>query len=125
MSAKFKIGDKVDTHWIGIGEVTDVLYSAHKDEYTYEVRNAENASDLFSEGELELVPDKNEYSMDIKIDIAQNVVIATLYENTNGETTAVVAKGHGHLIHERELGIAQAASYACMRLYKSIGGFKK
>ena len=125
MSAKFKIGDKVDTHWIGIGEVTDVLYSAHKDEYTYEVRNAENASDLFSEGELELVPDKKEYSMDIKIDIAQNVVIATLYENTNGETTAVVGKGHGHLTHEGELGIAQAASYACMRLYKSIGGFTK
>lgn len=125
MSAKFKIGDKVDTHWIGIGEVTDVLYSAHKDEYTYEVRNAENASNLFSEGELELVPDKKEYSMDIKIDIAQNVVIATLYESTNGGTAAVVCKGHGHLIHEGELGIAQAASYACMRLYKSIGGFTK
>ena len=125
MSAKFKIGDKVDTHWIGIGEVTYVLYSAHKDEYTYEVRNAENASDLFSEGELELVPDKKEYSMDIKIDIAQNVVIATLYESTNGGDASVVGKGHGHLIHEGELGIAQAASYACMRLYKSIGGFTK
>ena len=27
--AKFKIGDCVDTNWIGIGKVTDVMYSAH------------------------------------------------------------------------------------------------
>jgi hypothetical protein len=118
--AKFKIGDRVATNWIGIGNVTDVMYSAHKDSYTYEVTNDEKASDLFGEDELTLVPEKN-YSMTVKVDIAENVVIATLFEETNDDCKPL-AKGHAHLIHEGVLGIAQAASYACKRLYQSLGG---
>ena len=119
-TAKFKIGDRVDTNWIGIGKVIDVMYSAHKDQYTYEVENGDKASDLFGEEELKLVPNKD-YSMDIKIDIANNVLIATLYESVDG-VTKPIAKGHGHLIHEGEIGIAQAASYACNRLWKRVAG---
>lgn len=119
--AKFKIGDRVETNWIGIGNVTDVMYSAHKDEYSYEVTNDQNASDLFGEEELTLVAWKNGYSMDIKIDIASNVVIATLYEETE-DTKSPLAKGHGHMIHEGANGVAQAASYACKRLYENLGG---
>ena len=118
--AKFKIGDRVDTHWIGIGNVTDVMYSSHKDAYSYEVTNDEKASDLFSEEELTMVFEKS-YRMTVDIDIAENVVIATLFEKTEDDCKPI-AKGHGHLIHEGELGIAQAASYACKRLYESLGG---
>ena len=117
--AKFKIGDRVETNWIGIGKVTDVMYSAHKDQYSYEVTNFENGSDMFSEEELKLVPAKKEYSMTINIDIAHNLVIATLLEETK-DGKIVVAKGHGHLIHEGEVGVAQAASYACKRLFESL-----
>ena len=119
--AKFKIGDLVETNWIGIGKVTDVMYSSHKCEYSYEVTNFENGSDLFSEEELTLVPEKKGYSMDIKIDIASNVVIATLYEESE-DTKSPLAKGHGHMIHAGKLGVAQAASYACKKLYESLGG---
>ena len=119
--AKFRIGDMVNTNWIGIGKVTDVMYSSHKDQYTYEVTNDQTAAELFSEEELGLVPEKKEYSMTIQIDIANNVVIATLFEET-GDSKSSLAKGHGHLIHEGELGIAQAASFACKRLYESLGG---
>ena len=118
--AKFKIGDLVDTNWIGIGKVIDVMYSASKDKYTYEVSNEEGVSDLFGEDELKAAP-KKDYSMEIKIDIANNVVIATLYESVGG-VQKPIHKGHGHLIHEGEIGIAQAASYACYRLYRSMGG---
>lgn len=118
--AKFKIGDRVDTNWIGIGKVIDVMYSAHKDQYTYEVENEDLSSDLFSEEELKPASAKD-YSMEIKIDIAQNVVIASLYEQ-EGDTTRPLAKGHGHLIHEGANGIAQAASYACKKLYENLGG---
>ena len=118
--AKFKIGDLVDTNWIGMGKVIDVMYSASKDKYTYEVSNEEGGSDLFGEDELKPAP-KKDYSMEIKIDIANNVVIATLYESAGG-VQKPIHKGHGHLIHEGEIGIAQAASYACYRLYKSMGG---
>ena len=121
MKAKFKLGDRVETNWIGIGKVTDIMYSAIKDEYTYEVANEEGGSGLFNEDELTLVTEKKGYSMTIDIDIAQNVVIATLYEE-NDDSKSPLAKGHAHLIHEGELGIAQAASYACKRLYQSLGG---
>ena len=118
--AKFKIGDIVDTNWIGIGKVTDVMYSYSKDGYTYEVTNEEGAVQLFAEEELEPVSKKG-YSMDIKIDIASNVVIATLYEETD-DSKSPLAKGHGHMIHEGATGVAQAASYACKKLYESLGG---
>ena len=119
--AKFKIGDMVETNWIGIGKVTDVMYSSHKDQYTYEVTNDQTADELFGEDELQPVPEKKEYSMTIQIDIANNVLIASLFEKV-GDDLVTLAKGHGHLIHEGELGIAQAASYACKRLYESLGG---
>lgn len=119
--AKFKIGDMVETNWFGKGKVVDVMYSSHKDQYTYEVEDDQESSDLFSEEELMLVPEKKEYSMSVQIDIAQNVVIASLFEVV-GENMKPLAKGHGHLIHEGELGIAQAASFACKRLYESLGG---
>ena len=81
--AKFKIGDLVHNAWIGIGKVIDVMYSASKDKYTYEVSNEEGGTDLFGEDELKPAP-KKDYSMEIKIDIANNVVIATLYESVGG-----------------------------------------
>ena len=119
--AKFKIGDCVETNWIGIGKVTDVMYSSHKKAYTYEVTNEEGAVQMFAEDELESVAEKKGYSMDIKIDIASNVVIATLYEEAE-YTKSPLAKGHGHIIHEGATGVAQAASYACKKLYESLGG---
>ena len=118
--AKFKIGDLVETNWIGVGKVTDVMHSAYKDAYTYEVTNQESAVQLFAEDELELASQKG-YSMTIQIDVASNVVIATLFEETD-DTMRPLAKGHGHMIHNGELGVAQAASYACKRLYESLGG---
>ncbi len=121
--AKFKLGDLVETNWIGTGKVTDVLYSASKDRYTYEVTNEEDeVTESFAEDDLKAASDI-EYSMDIKIDIANNVLIATLYEH-KGDQVKSICKGHGHLIHSGAVGIAQAASYACNRLWKTIGGIE-
>ena len=126
MSAKFIIGAHVNApQYSGCeGFITDMFHSASTG-WMYEVESINGPKFFFREDALELVSEKKEYSMDIKIDIANNVVIATMYESTNGETTAVVAKGHGHLIHEGEIGIAQAASYACYRLYKNLAGLNK
>lgn len=119
--AKFKIGDLVETNWNGIGKVADVMYSSHKDQYTYEAVNDEDGSFLFNEDELALAPPQ--YSMDIKIDIANNMVIATLYES-NGDLNVPIKKALGHLNQEGALGVAKATSFACRRLYKSMGGSK-
>lgn len=120
--AKFKLGDLVETPLFSAGEVTEVIWRASKDEWIYEVLDhGTGLKKLFPDGELKSAPEK-EYSMDIKIDIAQNVVIATLYESA-GNKMIPICKGHGHLIHDGEVGITQAASYACNRLWRKIGGY--
>ena len=123
--AKFKIGDRVKPiHRDIVLEVMDAFYSIRSEKWFYEVRDYETMTDgTYGEENLELAPAK-EFSMDIKIDIANNVVIATMYESVGG-VQKPIHKGHGHLIHEGEYGIAQAASYACMRLYKSMGGYER
>ena len=112
--AKFKIGDRVKSVSNGTGEVKEALYSSLNDCWYYEVMECNTTSVCtIREGDLEMAPEK--------IDIADNVVIASLYE-MDGDSITPLAKGHGHLIHEGELGIAQAASYACKRLYENLGG---
>lgn len=34
-----------------------------------------------------------------------------------------IVRGHGHIIHEGILGIAQATSYALKKIYEKLGGF--
>ena len=76
--AKFKIEDRVVTE-NGIGCV--VRTYERPDEVAYVVELEDTGADILCfEEELELVPEKKEYSMDIKIDIAHNVVIASLFE---------------------------------------------
>lgn len=114
--AKFNIGDRVVTE-LGPGTI-EAVYTRNHGCYAYVVCLDDTGSGvLFFEEELDL--ERKEYSMDIKIDIADNVVIATLYESVGG-VQKPLNKGHGHLIHEGEFGIAQAASYACYRLWKSM-----
>lgn len=118
--AKFKIGDRVrivrkkDTSAV----VRDVYVG--DSECVYRIATDNHLVFYIVEDELELVPEKN-YSMAVQIDVAENVVIATLYEETE-IVKSPLAKGHGHIIHAGELGIAQAASYACKKLYESLGG---
>ena len=113
--SKFKVGDRVSTE-VGIGYLTGI-FSRSNGISAYGVELEDSGENLlFFENELELVAKKN-YSMTIQIDIASNVVIATLFEDESP-----LAKGRGHLIHDGELGIAQAASYACKRLYENMGG---
>ena len=50
-----------------------------------------------------------------------NVVVARLYETKDGEEKEI-AKGHGHIIHEGAIGIAQASSYALKRIYEDLNG---
>jgi hypothetical protein len=125
MEAKFKIGDRVkvipgEEH----GIITDIMFSNKFKVNLYEVISEDDGDVLlgrFVADDLESAPKARNFSMDIRIDIAQNIVIATLYENCD-TVKKPLRRGHGHIIHDGELGIAQAASYACRRLYESLGG---
>ena len=125
--AKFNIGDRVKIlPNDGFGIITDIMFSARLKCNLYKVNIEEDDGyGTFVSDDLELAPTVKDYSVDIKINIAQNVVIATLYEECGDKIRKILRRGHGHIIHDGELGIAQAASYACRRLYESIAGITR
>lgn len=56
-----------------------------------------------------------------EFDYAENLVSARFY-SIKGEKKSLIARGHGHIFHDGELGIAQAASYALKRIYMLLNG---
>lgn len=118
---KFNIGDRVRTKEGYEGNVVDIFCNESGSLLACGVDVGKASPMLYLFDELVLIPKAREFSFDVKIDIAQNIVIATLYESVGGAQKPL-KRGHGHIIHDGELGIAQAASYACRRLYESLGG---
>ena len=124
MEAKFKIGDRVKSLLDQeFDTITDIMFSYRDKENLYVVESEAHIGAVctVTAKHLEPAPKPRDFSMDIKIDIARNIVIATLYEDYD-TIKKPLRRGHGHIIHDGELGIAQAASYACRRLYESLGG---
>lgn len=118
----FNIGDKVVVRSIEFGDsaprtIVDKFYSEKFCEHRYML---EDSGLIFSEAELEIAATPEaEHSYEFKFDIVGNVVIAMMY--SDGEE---IARGHGHLIHSGEIGIAQAASYALKKIYLEVNGGK-
>lgn len=77
----------------------------------------------YKENDLSIVNDvKLNYSgYKVEIEVAENVVVATMYKVDNGRKE-IVNCGHGHIMHDGYIGIAQATSYACKKLYERVNG---
>lgn len=116
--AKFQVGDRVVAGNNRIScEVMDCLYSARSDEWLYELRADGDDIGTYAERYLDVAPVKKEYRIDMEI--ADNVVICKLIDVANGEE---ISRGHGHVIHQGDIGIAQAASYAAKQMYIAMNG---
>ena len=116
----FNIGDRVEIVPNGeFGVITDILFSKRSQCTLYEVghEDGDGIYGSFCADDLEPAPIPKEYSMSIQVNIADNVVVATLLEVSADGSVTSLRRGHGHIIHDGEKGIAQAASYACKRLY--------
>lgn len=104
------------------GEIVDVVYSNAKDIYIYKIRFDDckmiSRTD-FPEGSLDLVSDLEPATYTYEIEVLENLVVARLYQVEDGKKTEV-AKGHGHIFHDGAYGVAQAASYACKRLWFAV-----
>lgn len=104
------------------GEIVDIMYSTAYEKYIYRIRfddQEERSRADFTEEALELLVE-DDVTYHIEIDYAENnVVIVIMYEDTE-ESSKEISRGHGHIIHEGALGIAQATSYAMYRLYKRM-----
>ncbi len=105
------------------GEIVDIVYSNAKKclFYTIHIDGYDQPSHkLFTEDCLDLVPEESPVTYRYEFAFLENVVVARFIEVAPDGTETEIAKGHGHLIHDGALGIAQAASYALKRIWLDI-----
>ncbi len=104
-------------------EIVDKVFSEAKGEnyYLLKVEGRKGVSTVcFTEDAFEEIRDEvATYRYDFEY--LDTVVVARLYETKDGEEKEV-AKGHGHIIHEGVIGLAQASSYALKRIYEDLNG---
>ena len=117
--SKFNIGDEVRVPRTNeSGFITDKMYSEAKSKFCYVIKPP-GCGRSFVRSENEIEPFNGEVEYRIAMEIADNVVICTIYEIRNGIETEV-CRGHGHIIHEGAEGIAQACAYASRRAFFAI-----
>jgi hypothetical protein len=104
------------------GEIVDKLWSGAKGCTIYKILfdGSDKPSKVdFSSKSIDLVSEieKKEYSFELEI--LNNVVVGKFIV-ADEEHKTEIARGHGHIIHEGAVGIAQAASYALKKIYQKI-----
>lgn len=119
-SSKFQIGDrvKIPSKQDVFGAVSDIWSSLAQDRAMYEVTlEGTGNKGLYAENQLELAPIPTEYSWEAHID--GNVAVVTMTA-TQGDKTWIYARGHAHILHDGEVGMAQAISFAAKRMFESL-----
>lgn len=117
---KFQIGDrvKIPAKAETIGIVTDIWSSMAQSRAMYEVAYESNGNKgLYAEDQLELAPIPTTYSWEAHID--GNVAVVTM-NATQGDKTWVYSRGHAHILHDGEVGMAQAVSFAAKRMFEAL-----
>lgn len=119
-NAKFQIGDRVKypSAKLKIGIVADIWQSFASQVRMYTVRDEEDGHcAMFSETQLEPAPIPIEYTFSAA---CENNVAVVCMMASQGEKTWVYARGHAHILHDGEVGMAQAVSYAAKRMFESL-----
>ena len=119
VSTKFQVGDrvKIPSKQLTIGIVRDIWCSLvqHKVMYAVDTENGTRA--MYAEDQLEPEPLPITYRFETTID--GNVAVCVMYA-TQGDQTWVYARGHAHVLHDGEVGLAQAISYSARRMFESL-----
>lgn len=119
-STKFQIGDrvKIPSKKEDFAIVSDIWCSMTKEKPIYEVKYESNGTlGMYAEDQLELAPIPTEYSWEAHIE--GNVAVVVM-NATQGDKTWVYARGHAHILHDGEVGMAQAISFAAKRMFESL-----
>lgn len=119
-ATKFQIGDrvKIPSKAETIGIVTDIWSSLAQGKTMYEVAYESNGcKGLYAEAQLEPAPIPIEYSWEAHLE--GNVAVVVM-NATQGEKTWVYARGHAHILHDGEVGMAQAISFAARRMFEAL-----
>lgn len=119
VSTKFRIGDrvKIPSKSMSIGIISDIWHSLHQNKVMYAVDTESGTVALYAENQLEPAPLPIEYTFEAHID--GNVAVSTMIAH-QGEKTWIYARGHAHIIHDGEVGMAQAVSYASRRMFETL-----
>jgi hypothetical protein len=104
------------------GEIIDKLWSGAKGCTVYKIHldGCDKPSSIdFPSNAIDLVSELDKKSYSYEFEFLDKVVVARFYELGDDYKTEI-AKGHGHIIHEGEVGIAQAASYALKKILHTL-----
>lgn len=137
---EFKVGDRITvkqyadipkphkTRAVGrlcgrSGKITNVLtdangealYIIHLDGYAVESKKFWSGDCLINE-----VPAQYSWTFEV----LDTVVVGAMFE-TVGNRKTEITRGHGHIIHEGSVGIAQAASYALKKAFENLKNANK
>lgn len=93
----------------------EALYIIHLDGYAAESKKLWSGDCLINEVTAQ-------YSW--TFEVLDNVVVGVMFE-TVGNRKTEITRGHGHLIHEGSVGIAQAASYALKKAFENLKSTNK
>lgn len=103
--------------------IVDKMYSEAEARFLYRIRlEGENftRAAFYTEEDFAIDDGKSkEYS--IETEVIDNVAIAIIYKTVDGEKKEIV-RGHGHIIHEGDIGVIQALSYSLKKAYEKING---
>lgn len=106
------------------GEIVDKLYSEAKGGYIYKIQldGSKAASRVdFIDGSFDVIEDSPvPVTYTHEFEYLENIVIARFYEVYEGGERVEIARGHGHIIHEGTVGVAQASSWALKKIYEKV-----
>ena len=117
---KFHIGDrvKIPSKDDKIGIVSDIWSSLARGAVMYAVADdSDGHIGLYAEDHLEPAPLPIAYTFSATVE--HNVAVVCMIAR-QGEKTWVKARGHAHILHDGEVGMAQAVSYASKRMFESL-----
>ena len=103
------------------GVIVDKLYSEAYSRFVYRVHldGYEKASNAqFDEDSLELI-EAEPITYCHEFEYLDNMVVARFYE-VKGDQKTEIMRGHGNIIHEGALGIAQASAYALKKIWNKL-----
>lgn len=122
MNKALNIGTKVVNSYGETGKIVDRMYSEKEKEFYYGVNYDSRDVDeiLLAKGnELRELSKENGENYEAEINLLNNVCVAIIYRKENGGKKEV-CRGHGHIIHEGDIGVAQALSYAFKKAYEKL-----